>query len=362
MARILLIDDEHNLRRTLARLLEREGHEVIDAGSFAEIERHVQPGQFDLLVSDILMPDFDGLHVLREVVERRGCREPVLLVTGQPSLESASEAVRHGAFDYVAKPVTKDKLLEAVARGLRHVGLLRERDRARQQEVDLLKNLAILGQEASLLTHEIRTPITSLRHALAAVADKLGVAERVVVEDLVRNIQRIEKLLTQTLSFARPLELDLEDVDLGALVREAWAQLEPFPPRAGVELQVDDSEGAVVAHVDRDRIAEILVNLLRNACEACAGTGRIAVSVRAAASQAVVEVADSGPGVPPKMRGEIFRLFQSSKSGGTGIGLAFSRKIAESHGGSLDLVDGAGPGARFRLKLPLRSAACPPVP
>lgn len=362
MARIILIDDEHNLRRTLSRLLEREGHDVVEGGSFAEVERHLQPGQFDLLVCDILMPDFDGLQVLREVVERRGCREPVVLVTGQPSLESASEAVRHGAFDYFSKPVTKDKLLEGVARGLRHVELLRERDRARQQEVDLLKNLAILGQEASLLTHEIRTPITSLRHALAAVADKLGVEERVVVEDLVRNIQRIEKLLTQTLSFARPLELDLECVDLVRLCRESVTQIDCFPPRAGLVIEVDDAEGPVEVEVDRDRVAEILVNLLRNACEACGGQGRVSITVRSGSSAAVVDVSDTGPGVPPKMRGEIFRLFQSSKSGGTGIGLAFSRKIAESHGGSLDLVDGAGPGARFRLKLPQRSAAAPKNP
>lgn len=362
MARIILIDDEHNLRHTLSRLLVREGHEVVEGGSFAEVERHLRPGQFDLLICDILMPDFDGLQVLREVVERRGCREPVVLVTGQPSLESASEAVRRGAFDYFSKPVTKDKLLEGVARGLRHVELLRDRDRARQQEVDLLKNLAILGQETSLLTHEIRTPITSLRHALAAVAEKLGVEERVVVENLVRNIQRIEKLLTQTLSFARPLDLDLERVDLAQLCRESVAQLDGFPPRGGLVVEVDDAEGPVEVEVDRDRVAEILVNLVRNACEACGGQGGVTLTVRSGSNTAVVDVSDTGPGVPPKMRGEIFRLFQSSKSGGTGIGLAFSRKIAESHGGSLDLVDGAGPGARFRLKLPQRSAAAPKNP
>ena len=352
MARIILLDDEPNLRRTLARLLEREGHQVVAGQTFSEIEPHLHPGGFDLLLTDIVMPEFDGMQVLREVVQRRGCQEPVLLITGLPTLETASEAVRSGAFDYISKPVTKERLLEAVARGVRHVELLRERDRARHKEMDLLKNLAILGQEASLLSHEIKTPITSLRHALAAVADKLGVAERVVVEGLVVNIQRIERLLTHTLSFARPLELDLEDVDLFDVARSALQQLENLPVRRGVQIEIEAPPERVAVQADRQLLEEAAVNLVRNACEACDGKGRVLISVEAEGSSAWLEVHDTGPGVPPARRDEIFRLFQSSKDGGTGIGLAFSRKIAESHHGTLDLADTPGPGACFRMTLP----------
>ena len=352
MARIILLDDESNLRRTLARLLEREGHQVVAGQSFSEIEAHLHPGGFDLLLSDIVMPEFDGMQVLREVVQRRGCQEPVVLITGLPTLETASEAVRSGAFDYISKPVTKERLLEAVARGVRHVELLRERDRARHKEMDLLKNLAILGQDASLLSHEIKTPITSLRHALAAVADKLGVAERVVVEGLVVNIQRIERLLTHTLSFARPLELDLEEVDLFDIARSALHQLENLPVRQGVQIEIESPPERVIAQADRQLLEEAAVNLVRNACEACEGKGRVLISVEAEGSSVWLEVHDTGPGVPPARRDEIFRLFQSSKDGGTGIGLAFSRKIAESHQGTLNLADTPGPGACFRMTLP----------
>jgi signal transduction histidine kinase len=358
MPRIILIDDEPNLRRTLARLLELEGHQVLTGGSFAEVEAHLHPGGFDVLVSDILMPEFDGVQILREVVDGRGCREPVVLITGQPSIESASEAVRHGAFDYIRKPVTKVKLIEVVARGLRHVELLRERDRARSKEMELLKNLAILGEEASLLTHEIRTPITSLRHALHAVADKLGIAERVVVEDLVKNIQRIERLLTHTLSFARPLELSTAALELADVARDAIAQVEAHPDRPAMQIDLRTGGPSALVDADPDLLAEVLVNLLRNACEACASKrargerGTILLSVGGDSSHAWIDVRDDGPGVPATERDEIFRLFRSSKEGGTGIGLAFSRKIAESHRGTLELLDTPGPGACFRLKLP----------
>lgn len=121
MARIVLIDDEARLLQTLARFLEQQGHEVVRGGSFHAVEEHLRPGRFEVLITDIVMPEFDGMKVLREVVEGRQCQEPVILITGEPNLQTASEAVRRGAFDYISKPVTKDKLLEAVSRGLRHV-------------------------------------------------------------------------------------------------------------------------------------------------------------------------------------------------------------------------------------------------
>ncbi|MFM1874039.1 MAG: hypothetical protein RL398_3461, partial [Planctomycetota bacterium] len=202
MARIILIDDEVRLLQTLARFLELQGHEVIRGSSFADVSQHLWPGKFEMLITDIVMPEFDGMKVLVEVVQTRLCQEPVILITGEPNLETASEAVRRGAFDYISKPVTKDKLLEAVQRGLRHVMLLRERDRARQVELEVLRNLARLGESASVLTHEIRTPITSLRHALRAVGEKLGIDDKVLIEEFVGNLNKIERMLGQTLSFA----------------------------------------------------------------------------------------------------------------------------------------------------------------
>ncbi|MGE3172663.1 MAG: ATP-binding protein [Planctomycetota bacterium] len=354
MARIVLIDDEANLRRTLTRILQNEGHEVLEGESFGAVESTVWPGRFDVLISDILMPAVGGLEVLREVVEQRKCREPVVLITGQPNLESAAEAVRHGAFDYVAKPVTKARLLEVVARGLRHVELLRQRDRAMQQEMDLLRNLARLGEQASVLTHEIRTPITSLRHALNAVGDRLGIGDKVVVESLIANIERIERLLGQTLSFARPLDLELEVTSAEQVLRDAVERARALPIVAGMQLEVAvaaEAAGAQV-EVDVDLIGEVVINLVRNAAEACGGAGHVRVVMSATADSLRWTVTDDGPGVPADKRDEIFRPFHSSKEYGTGIGLAFSRKVVESHGGSLDLLDHTGGGASFRVALP----------
>ncbi len=351
MARIVLIDDEARLLQTLARFLEQQGHHVVRGGSFAEVEQHLWPGRFEMLITDIVMPDFGGMKVLNEVVEARECREPVVLITGEPNLETASEAVRQGAFDYISKPVTKDKLLEAVSRGLRQVHLLRERDQARHAEMQILKNLASLGESASVLSHEIRTPITSLRHALRAVGEKLGVEDRVLVEEFVGNLNRIERMLGQTLSFAKPLHLQRQSTDLQALATAAVREVEQLPVAKEIAIEVRSAAGTM-ADVDPQLFGEVVSNLVRNAAEACEGKGHVTVHCHRQGTRAIVEVEDDGPGVPSHLRDEIFKPFRSSKEYGTGIGLAFCRKVVETHGGTISLAEKPGAGACFRVELP----------
>jgi signal transduction histidine kinase len=350
MAKVVLIDDEARLLATLARFLERQGCDVVQATSFAQADEHLQPGRFEVLVTDIVMPDYDGIRVLREVVEERKCQEPVILITGEPNLETASQAVRSGAFDYIQKPVTKDRLLEVVNRGLRHVKLLRERDQAQQRELQLLKNLAELGESASVLSHEIKTPINGLRHALRAVGDKLGVEDGVLIEEFVGNLGRIERLLGETLSFAKPLIPKLQIVPLREVVERAVSESRAHEAFANMQVDVDVDERLRV-EVDPQILGEVFANLMRNAADACGGTGSVSVRARRCEAGLSIDVVDDGPGVPDAMRDEIFKPFRSSKDSGTGIGLAFSRKVVEAHGGAIDLV-GSTEGACFRIELP----------
>jgi signal transduction histidine kinase len=351
MARIVLIDDEPRLLATFARFLQGAGHEVHAGEQFSTVEGILHREQFEVLIADILMPGTSGLEVLKEVIER-GCQEPVVLITGEPNLATASEAVRLGAFDYVAKPVTKDKLLEVVARALRHVGLLRERDRARRTEMEVRRNLAVIGESAAVLTHEIKTPITNLNMALRAVADKLDLEHRVVIQELVDRLLRVEKLMQTTLSFSKPLDLKLVPTRVADLFGRLTKQFEGLPdhPRMAIELRTAEDLPSVP--LDPERLEEVLVNLVQNAAEACGRHGRVVLSAERIEPQGIrIEVEDDGPGIPPERREEVFKLFHTSKEKGAGLGLAICRKVIEAHGGTIQLVDGRLPGACFRIEL-----------
>ncbi|MFQ5506432.1 MAG: response regulator [Planctomycetota bacterium] len=351
MARILVIDDEPRLLRTIARFLEREGHEVRIAERYADLESVVLPASFDVLITDILMPGVSGLDVLERVREK-GCKEPVVLMTGEPKLGTASEAVRLGAFDYVIKPVTKVKLLEAVSRALRFVHMMRDRDRAEQREKQLLENLASIGESAAMLTHEIKTPITNLNQALRAVADKLEVGQQEVLREMVDRLESIRQLTNRVLSFAKPLELRMVPFRLAPLLEKVCGRYQKTPGFQDVEIQVDAPDPDVAVLGDADLIEEVLVNLIQNSVEACDMKGRLVLSLRASENGMVtLLVEDDGPGISGHERGELFKLFHTTKSGGTGLGLALCRKIVESHGGRIEFRASQLGGAGVRIEL-----------
>src|SRR5210317_1296661 len=132
--RILLVDDEESLRLTFEMLLKRAGYEsVTGVSSFKEAVATIEQNNFDLIISDIVLPGASGIDLLRHVKESgRTC--PVVMITGYPNIETAAEAVRLGAFDYVPKPVKKDELLKIVALALEKYELQKEKVRFEAQQ------------------------------------------------------------------------------------------------------------------------------------------------------------------------------------------------------------------------------------
>jgi len=354
VARVILIDDEPRLLRTLARFLERDGHDVATGARFVDVESLLNPGEFDVLVTDILMPEVSGIDILRRLTQA-GCQEPIILMTGEPNLDTAAEAVRLGAFDYIRKPVLQDRLLEVVHRASRNVQLVRERDAARQAEVALLKNLARIGESAAILTHEIKTPITNLNQALRAVADKLEVESSTILRELIERMEYIQLLMTQTLSFAKPLELELADHRVSQILNEVERHFEAAERYESFSIEMEGDKDARV-RADATALVEVLINLVQNAAEACDFRGRARLRASCTRDTVVITVEDDGPGIDSKARADLFKLFHSSKKGGTGMGLPISKKAIEAQDGSLELCDSELGGAGFRISL-RRSAA-----
>lgn len=132
MARILVVEDEAVLRLTFGHFLEDEGHEVATAEDYNEALRHLEDGPFDVIVTDIILAGKTGVDLLRTIRER-GLHTRVIMITGEPNVETAAEAVRLGAFDYLPKPVTREAIVRVTRLALEHKRLADERDHYAQQ-------------------------------------------------------------------------------------------------------------------------------------------------------------------------------------------------------------------------------------
>ena len=215
------------------------------------------------------------------------------------------------------------------------------------------------------VSHELRTPLAAITGYSELLEDDLaplGGEALQLLEVVQRNAARLARLVDDLLllqqSETAGVNVNLADADLDEVLRDSLERIEPAAARKSIAVHLDGDEGLVL-HADVMRVGQVLDNLLSNAVKFTPGSGSIAVRVTREREICAIEVEDSGPGIPEDERGRLFERFFRSRDAiareipGTGLGLVVSRRIAEAHGGSLELADGEGSGATFRLVLPL---------
>ncbi|MFP2958814.1 sensor histidine kinase [Myxococcus sp. 1LA] len=219
------------------------------------------------------------------------------------------------------------------------------------------ERIAAWQEVARRLAHEIKNPLTPIRMSLETLQaaqeakhprfpEMFKESAGVVLEE----VDRLRRIVDEFSHFARMPKPQLAPVDLGELAQSVLALYATPPP--GIQI-LPTLQTGVVARVDRDQLTQVLVNLVKNAEEAMASTGgTLRVRVRSTEADAIVEVEDSGPGIPLEHRARVFEPYFTTKDGGTGLGLAIAARILQEHGGKLDVGGEPGQGARFSLVLP----------
>lgn len=232
----------------------------------------------------------------------------------------------------------------------------------REREVLRADQLAMVGQIAAGVAHEIRNPLTSIK-LLIQTNLRESSREGVPVNDLQimdQEIRRMEKCLQQFLDFARPPRPERRPIDLAILAERTLALVDGRARKQRVTLEFQPLGSPVVVEADEDQIQQLLVNLVLNALDAMPDGGRIKIQLsRLIDGQVEVRVIDTGPGIPPDLFAHLFDPFVSTKETGIGLGLAVSHRIAARHGGSLSAENLETQGACFILRLPVSQA--PPV-
>lgn len=230
-----------------------------------------------------------------------------------------------------------------------------------QRRTAVAERLAAVGTLAAGLAHEVRNPLNSATLQLQVLRRRLERGQNTpekllpVVEIVHDEIRRLDRLVSDFLAFARPNPLTLSPMELAELAQSVLAQLRPEVQAAGVrvESRLDGDRGLIEG--DRERLRQVLINLMRNAVEAMAATGGVlTVGVRGD-SEGFVEalVEDTGPGIAEDA--PIFDAFYTTKEAGTGLGLAIVHRIVHEHGGTIQFESRAGRTC-FTLRFPALGA------
>lgn len=230
------------------------------------------------------------------------------------------------------------------------------RDARHHREMARREELARLGELGAMLAHEIRNPLAGIKGFAQVIGNKptdernSGFAEMIVAETL-----RLEGLVTDLLTYARSSELTLSRFDLGELLAGTISLVQPEAAAKGISLQVRCPD-QLMMNGDRDRLGQVLLNLVQNGVQAVAEGGTVKLRASAGSKVLTITIADNGAGIDREVRERIFEPFVTTKARGTGLGLAICKKIVEEHGGTIGLDNEAGGGTRFTITLPATMA------
>lgn len=226
-----------------------------------------------------------------------------------------------------------------------------------------VRRLADLGQLAGGIAHEIRNPLNAIRLNLHVI-QKLSEARRDgdhedvgVIEETVREIERVDGLLKTMLDYARPEQARREVIDVAAELQSVVKFLTPVLDRDQIEMRLDVAPGAIRTKMDRGRFRQVALNLLKNAMEAVGRGGAIVVKLRCDEETISFSVSDNGIGLPAESADRIFDPFFSTKELGTGLGLTLVKRYVEEAGGTITAEAGAPRGAVFAVTLPITDGA-----
>ncbi len=374
---IICVDDDRALLEGLTQQLDEtfgESHDIEGTENAQEAieligELRQEGHVVEMVISDQVMPGMKGDELL-ELLHRQSPEIITVMLTGQAGLDSAIHAINHaGLSRYLVKPWNDDEFIRTIRELLEKLRLEQENARLfrdlqeayqhlteTQEQLIQAEKLAVVGKLTAGIAHEIRNQLTILGYAEVI---KMAVPENPQVDEYVQNIldarMRILSIVDEIRQFARKQtqSYQKEPCLLTSVVDTALA-ITNYDKDAKQRNVVKEYQISPVLTLNRDKIIQVLLNLMRNAVQATEEEGTITLVVAENEEYAIIDVSDNGCGIPANQLESIWEPFFSTKGeSGTGLGLEICKRIIHGHNGRISCQSGAGTGTTFTIELPL---------
>ena len=416
-AHILIVDDEPDTIEILSRQLGIENYKILKAYSGKESLELLKKHKVDLILMDIIMPEMDGFETIRIIRDTVKEFIPIIIVTAsKDDTESITRGFAVGANDYIVIPCNKEELLARIKAMLRikelhdaleeknqklteaneqieatHKELIATAEIARKRATELEKaykkldesqaslirseKLAVMGRLTADVAHELNNPLAIVIGGAQLILSRLDekqTSSKSLLETVLRNARRCKTILSSLLGYNQTIGKKEENINLPDLIREAINDIGfqydmsaidvewRYPGFAKGSAEASDKQAYLETVGNKSALLSVFVNLIRNARQAMGEKGRLTIAVAKEDKKHLrVEIHDTGIGMNKEQKAKLFQPFASGwkEKDGSGIGLATSLGIIETHGGSMSAEsEGIGKGATFTILLPCEFA------
>lgn len=369
--RVLLVEDSEDDALILGQHLERGGYELdVERVDTADtFTRALDQGGWDLVLADYVLPGYSGLDALKAVQERE-LDVPFIIVSGNIGEETAVEAMRGGAHDYVMKsnlarlaPAVERELSDSRLRQDRSTEALRAEDELAKRTLELERSNRELEEFANIASHDLSAPLRVIAGYLELFdhrhGDSVDEQGKLLLESAFRGTERMQRLIDDLLLYARASQdpLQLADVDTAALVRDVVEDFSTEIAEQGAEVEVGPLPHI---HSVYAPLSQVLHNLVGNSLKFANGNPpQIQISACKLDHDWRFSVRDNGIGVEPRHVETAFRMFQrlhGAKYPGTGMGLALSKRVVERLGGEIWHEPAPTSGSIYHFTIPDKEA------
>jgi signal transduction histidine kinase len=222
-------------------------------------------------------------------------------------------------------------------------------------QLDVATRLAAISRLTNGVAHEIKNPLNAIALHLDLLRERAGAPEEELakeIDTLSNEVRRLNRVVKTFLDFSRPVDVHFQEADLAALAKEVVDLMTPQARASRISMSLDTPAEPAHLRADPDMMKQVILNLMTNSMEAMKEGGSLRVKVDRPEGAVSLEIADSGPGIPKKYWDKVFQLYFTTKTRGTGIGLAMTYRAVQLHNGTIAFDSEEGKGTTFRLQFP----------
>ena len=358
---ILIVDDDPTVLEYVSVLFREYGYYVVPCKNANDALSRLKETRVDVVLTDIMMPLVSGIELL-DLIRKTEPELPVILMTAYADLDTAVDAVKKGAFDFIIKPFKQEQIVHSVEKAVNYRMFVKMENDYRHileefnQGIETLVSERTMSLMALTIADKVRNPVTVIGLTSKQLLEEEEIPEKLRhrLGDIVHEVEKLEAIVKDFQSVLKSRQSMFSYEDINGLLMSLVPIIEKEAAYKGASLVMHMSERPLKINMQKNLLRIAILHVLRNAVESTNNDGKVIVTTSADKDKITLSISDTGQGIEKEDIGKIFDPFYSTKKHRFGMGLPLVKQIISEHMSDIRVESEPGKGTTFSMVFPIR--------